>query len=86
MSRETLHSLVDIVDEKEIDTVYRILLKFVEEDEAAVDEYAIAVTKGETELLAAIDAVLQELIDDVDAGGNNGIDRLIMKHLHLASN
>ena len=58
----------------------------VEEDEAAVDEYAIAVTKGETELLAAIDAVLQELIDDVDAGGNNGIDRLIMKHLDLASN
>mgnify|MGYP005790867831 FL=1 len=58
----------------------------VEEDEAAVDEYAIAVTKGETELLAAIDAVLQELIDDVDADGNNGIDRLIMQHLDLASN
>lgn len=57
----------------------------VEEDEAAVDEYAIAVTKGETELLAAIDAVLQELIDDVDADGNNGIDRLIMNHLDLAS-
>ena len=38
MSRETLHSLVDIVDEKEIDTVYRILLKFVEEDVAAPDE------------------------------------------------
>ena len=26
------------MDEKEIDTVYRILLKFVEEDEAAPDE------------------------------------------------
>ena len=38
MSRETLHSLVDIVDEKEIDTVYRILLTFVEEDVAAPDE------------------------------------------------
>ena len=38
MSRETLHSLVDIVDEKEIDTVYRILLKFVEEDVAVPDE------------------------------------------------
>ena len=38
MSRETLHSLVDIVYEKEIDTVYRILLKFVEEDVAAPDE------------------------------------------------
>jgi len=38
MSRDTLHSLVDIVDEKEIETVYRILLKFVEEDVAAPDE------------------------------------------------
>ncbi|HIY60372.1 MAG TPA: hypothetical protein H9831_06820 [Candidatus Eisenbergiella pullistercoris] len=38
MSRDTLHSLIDIVDEKEIDTVYRILLKFVEEDAASPDE------------------------------------------------
>ncbi len=38
MSRETLHSLVEIVDEKEIDTVCRILLKFVEEDAALPDE------------------------------------------------
>lgn len=38
MSRDALHSLIDIVDEKEIDTVYRILLKFVEEDAAAPDE------------------------------------------------
>ena len=58
----------------------------VEEDEAAVDEYAIAVTKGQDELLATINAVLQELIDDVDADGNNGIDRLVMQHLDLASN
>lgn len=38
MSREMLHSLVEIVDEKEIETVYRILLKFVEEDAAMPDE------------------------------------------------
>lgn len=57
----------------------------VEEDEAAVDEYAIAVTPGQDELLNAINEVLQELIDDVDADGNNGIDRLIMNHLDLAS-
>ncbi len=38
MSRDTLHSLIDIVNEKEIETVYRILLKFVEEDEATSDE------------------------------------------------
>ena len=38
MSRETLRGLVEIVDEKEIDTVCRILLKFVEEDVALPDE------------------------------------------------
>lgn len=58
----------------------------VEEDEAAVDEYAIAVTPGQDELLNAINEVLRELIDDVDADGNNGIDRLVMQHLDLASN
>lgn len=57
----------------------------VEEDEAAVDEYAIAVTPGQDELLAAINEVLQDLIDDVDADGNNGIQRLVMQHLDLAS-
>ena len=38
MSREMLHSLVEIVDEKEIDTVCRILLKFVEEEAAMPGE------------------------------------------------
>ncbi len=38
MSRETLRGLVEIVDEKEIDTVCRILLKFVEEDASLPDE------------------------------------------------
>lgn len=38
MSRETLRGLVEIVDEKEIDTVCRILLKFVGEDAALPDE------------------------------------------------
>ncbi len=57
----------------------------VEEDEAAVDQYAIAVTKGQTELLDAINEVLQSLIDDVDSDGNNGIDRLVMQHLDLAT-
>ena len=56
-----------------------------EEDSAAVDEYAIAVTKGETEILDAINEVLGELIADVDADGNNGIDRLVMSHLDLAT-
>lgn len=38
MSRDTLRSLVEIVDEKKIDTVCRILLKFVQEDAATPDE------------------------------------------------
>ena len=38
MGRDTLHNLVEIVDEKEIETVYRILLKFVAEDAPLPDE------------------------------------------------
>lgn len=38
MSRDTLRGLVEIVDEKEIDMVCRILLKFVDEDVATPDE------------------------------------------------
>ena len=45
-------------------------------DEAAVDTYAICVTKGQTELLNAINAVLDEL-------GEEGIQALVNKHLGL---
>ena len=47
-----------------------------EADEAAVDTYAICVTKGQTELLAAINEVLTELGDD-------GIQKLVNKHLGI---
>lgn len=47
-----------------------------EADEAAIDSYAICVTKGQTELLAAINAVLAEL-------GETGIQALVNKHLGL---
>ncbi len=47
-----------------------------ESDEAAVDTYAICVTKGQTELLAAINEVLAEL-------GKDGIQNLVNKHLGL---
>ena len=50
MSRETLRSLVEIVDEKEIDIVCRILLKFIDEDAALPDEVeAIQEAKQEIE-------------------------------------
>lgn len=47
-----------------------------ENDEAAVDSYAICVTKGQTELLNAINEVLAEL-------GKDGIQALVNKHLGL---
>ncbi len=47
-----------------------------EADEAAVDTYAICVTKGETEILNAINEVLAEL-------GKDGIQALVNKYLGL---
>jgi polar amino acid transport system substrate-binding protein len=47
-----------------------------ENDEAAVDTYAICVTKGQTELLNTINEVLTEL-------GKDGIQNLVNKHLGL---
>ncbi len=47
-----------------------------EADEAATDTYAICVTKGQTELLEAINEVLAEL-------GEEGIQALVDKHLGI---
>ena len=47
-----------------------------EADEAAIDTYAICVTKGQTELLNAINEVLKEL-------GKDGVQALVDKHLGL---
>lgn len=47
-----------------------------EADEAAVDVYAICVTKGQTEILTAINEVLAEL-------GKEGIQQLVNQHLGL---
>lgn len=52
------------------------------EDELACDQYAICVTKGEDELLAAINEVLTELLEE-DENGVNGIQKLVNKHLNL---
>ncbi len=54
-----------------------------EKDEVACDEYAIAVTKGETELLNAINEVLNELLNTKDETGKNGVEQLVMKHLGM---
>lgn len=47
-----------------------------EPDAPASEDYAICVTKGNTELLGAINAVLAEL-------GEEGINKLVMKHMGL---
>ena len=52
-------------------------------DEKAVDQYAICVTKGQTELLAAINEVIDELLV-VDENNQTGIDKLIAEHLGLS--
>ncbi len=52
------------------------------DDELAFDEYAICVTKGKTEILAAINKVLAELLVE-DEDGVTGIQKLVNKHLGL---
>ena len=54
-----------------------------EEDELAFDTYAICVTKGQTELLEAINAVLDELLVVDEKTGINQIQALVNKHLGL---
>ena len=49
---------------------------YYDADTATEEQYAICVTKGNTELLTAINAVLAEL-------GENGINELVKKHLGL---
>lgn len=54
-----------------------------QEDDAPVEEqYAICVTKGNDELLDAINEVLEDLMKK-DADGLSEIDKLLMKHMNL---
>ena len=53
-----------------------------EEDELAYDEYAIAVTKGEDELLKTINSVLEELLIE-DEYGIDGIEKMVSSHLGI---
>lgn len=52
------------------------------EDELAFDSYAICVTKGQDELLKAINEVLADLLKE-DENGVNGVQKLVNKHLGL---
>lgn len=53
-----------------------------EDDELAYDEYAIAVTKGQEELLTAINEVLDELLVK-DDDGITGIQKMVNDHLGI---
>lgn len=53
-----------------------------EADEPVLEEYAIAVTKGNTELLGAINAVLAELLVK-DANGQTEIEKMVMSHMGM---
>ena len=54
-----------------------------ENPDAPVEEqYAICVTKGNTELLDAINAVLTDLMKE-DANGESEIEKMVMKHMGL---
>lgn len=49
MSRETIRYLVDMIPEQDIETIYKVLIRFVPEDEPTPDELqAIAEAKADT--------------------------------------
>ena len=53
-----------------------------EADEPVIEEYAIAVTKGDTELLDAINEVLAELLVE-DENGQTTIEKMVMQHMGM---
>ncbi len=49
MSKEILKNLIDLIDENDIETIFRVLVRFVPEDEPQLDEIqAIAQAKQDT--------------------------------------
>lgn len=38
MSKDMLHSLIDLIPEKDTETIYNVLIKFIPEDVALPDE------------------------------------------------
>ena len=53
------------------------------EDEPVVEEYAICVNKENTDLLNAINEVLNAMLNDKDENGVNAIEKLVMKHMGM---
>lgn len=61
---------------------YACAALYYDADSATEEQYAIAVTKGNTELLNAINEVLTEMLVK-DAEGKTQIDKLVSKHFGL---
>ncbi len=58
MSREAIKNLVDMIPEKDIDTIYKVLIRFVPEDEPLPDELeAIREAKADTSPTISHDAI-----------------------------
>jgi len=49
VNRQQLHDIIDIVDAKELSVLYRVLIKFVPEDDVMPDEIE-AISKGREEI------------------------------------
>lgn len=81
---DALGSLVDVVVVDKLPAEYIVnnnqnvscLALYYDADTAVAEDYAICVTKGNTELLNAINEVLAEL-------GESGINELVSKHLGI---
>lgn len=56
---------------------------YYDENTATEEKYGIAVNKNNTELLEAINSVLNELLNTKNENGENGIEQLVKKHLGL---
>lgn len=56
---------------------------YYDEDTATEEKYGIAVNKNNTQLLEAINSVLNELLSTVNEAGENGIEQLVKKHFGI---
>jgi len=49
-SRQQLHDIIEVVDSKELNVLYRVLIKFIPEDEPTADEIE-AINIGRKEIM-----------------------------------
>lgn len=56
---------------------------YYDADTATEEKYGIAVNKNNTQLLEAINSVLNELLSTVNETGENGIEQLVKKHFGI---